>query len=180
MTEIWRDIKGYENKYQISTLGRLKSVKNDLIMRPMVATNGYLIACLWKDNRQRKFTIHKLVANTFIPNPNNLMEINHIDEDKTNNRVDNLEWCTHLYNMNYGSIRIKIGNANRGKTPSEETKRKLSLDTSQRRWINDGKNNKYINVNELEKWLTLPEWKRGKINHKIRRTKNDRKSKPMS
>ena len=53
--EIWKDIDGYEGKYQISNYGRLKSIKKDLIMKPMIATNGYLVACLWKDNKQRKF-----------------------------------------------------------------------------------------------------------------------------
>ena len=94
MVEIWADISGYEGKYQISTMGRLRSVKSSLIMKPMVATNGYLVACLWKNNKQRKITFHRLVADTFIPNPTNLPEINHIDEDKTNNRVENLEWCS--------------------------------------------------------------------------------------
>lgn len=169
MVELWRDIKGYENEYQISTIGRLKSVKSNLIMKPMVATNGYLIACLWQNNKQRKITIHRLVADAFLPNPHGLPEINHIDEDKTNNRVENLEWCTHLYNMNYGNVCRKIGNANRGKTPSEETRRKLSLDTSRRRWINNGTINKYVNVDELEKWLSLPNWKKGKINKRNRR-----------
>ena len=90
MDEIWVDINGYEGKYQVSTLGRIKSLKKNLIMKPMVATNGYLIACLWKNNEQKKFVIHRLVAQAFIPNPNNYKEINHIDEDKTNNRVENL------------------------------------------------------------------------------------------
>ena len=171
MIEIWRDIKGYENDYQISTTGRLRSVKSNLIMKPMVATNGYLVACLWKDNKQRKITIHRLVADTFIPNPANLPEINHIDEDKKNNRVENLEWCTRLYNMNYGNVGRKISNANKGKIPGEETRKKLSLDTSRKRWINNGTINKYVYVDDLEKWLTLPNWKKGKINNRNRRNK---------
>lgn len=98
-------------------------MKNDLIMRPMVATNGYLIACLWKDKKQRKITIHRLVAETFIPNPKNLPEINHIDEDKTNNRVENLEWCSRKYNMNYGNIKAKMSESKRGKAPWNKGKK---------------------------------------------------------
>ena len=116
MDEIWMDINGYEGKYQVSTLGRIKSLKKNLIMKPMVATNGYLEACLWKDGKQKRYLLHRLVATHFIDNPNNYPEVNHIDEDKTNNYVNNLEWCTHLYNMNYGNVKEKIKNANTGKT----------------------------------------------------------------
>ena len=89
--ELWLDIDGYENEYQISNYGRLKSLKNDMIMKPMVGTNGYLSACLWKNGKQRKLSIHRLVAKGFVPNPHNYKEVNHIDEDKTNNRYNNLE-----------------------------------------------------------------------------------------
>lgn len=117
MTEVWRDIDGYENKYQISNYGRIRSVKKNIILKPMVATNGYLVACLWKDNKQKKFLIHRLVAEYFIDNPNSYPEINHKDEDKTNNNANNLEWCTHLYNMNYGEVKEKISNAAIGREP---------------------------------------------------------------
>lgn len=123
MIEIWRDIKGYENEYQISTIGRLKSIKSNLIMKPMVATNGYLIACLWQNNKQHKITIHRLVADAFLPNPHGLPEINHIDEDKMNNNVENLEWCSHKYNMNYGEIKKKISESKKGKEPWNKGKR---------------------------------------------------------
>lgn len=78
-----------------------------MIMKPMVATNGYLIACLWKNGKQRKFGIHRLVAAAFVPNPNNYKEVNHKDEDKTNNNANDLEWCSHKYNMSFGNVREK-------------------------------------------------------------------------
>jgi len=115
MIEQWAEIPGYENKYWISNYGRLKNDK--IIMKPMVATNGYLMACLWKNNKQKKILIHKLVANAFMKKPRGKKEINHIDEDKTNNRIDNLEWCTHKYNMNYGNVRKKISKSKMGKPP---------------------------------------------------------------
>ena len=109
MIEKWVDIEGYEKEYQISNYGRLKSLKNNLIMKPMIATNGYLIACLWKNGKQKKYVIHRLVAKAFLDNPNNYKEVNHIDEDKNNNNVNNLEWCSHKYNMNYGKVRENLG-----------------------------------------------------------------------
>lgn len=108
LIETWKDIDGYEEKYQISNYGRLKSIKKDLVMKPMIATNGYLVACLWKDNKQRKFGIHRLVAQHFIDNPHNYKEVNHIDENKTNNMVNNLEWCDHKKNINYGTCKERI------------------------------------------------------------------------
>ena len=117
MIEKWVDIEGYEKEYQISNYGRLKSLKNNLIMKPMIATNGYLIACLWKNGKQKKYVIHRLVAKAFLDNPNNYKEVNHIDEDKNNNNVNNYEWCSHKYNMNYGKVREKISKSKIGKEP---------------------------------------------------------------
>lgn len=127
--ERWCDIPEYKGKYQISNLGRIKSLSRtsnnrngsfktkEIIMKPMKASNGYLIACLWKNNKQKKFIIHKLVADAFIPNPNGYKEINHKDENKENNIVDNLEWCNHKYNMNYGKIKEKISKSRIGIAP---------------------------------------------------------------
>lgn len=106
--EEWKNIKGYEGLYQISNLGRVKSLKlkstnRDLIMSLGNSTNGYLQIILCKDNKHKAYRIHRLVAQAFIPNPNNFPCVNHIDEDKTNNNVNNLEWCTISYNNTYGT-----------------------------------------------------------------------------
>ena len=69
---------------------------------------GYLRVQLYSNNKAKRFFVHRLVAITFIPNPDNLPEVNHIDEDKTNNRVDNLEFCDHKYNLNFGTIKDRI------------------------------------------------------------------------
>lgn len=104
MEEIWKDIKGYENLYQVSNLGRVRSLWFGKIrlLKECVNGNGYNHVILTKDGKSKVCLIHRLVAFAFIPNHNNLKEVNHKDEDKSNNCVDNLEWCTHLYNMNYG------------------------------------------------------------------------------
>ena len=105
--EIWKDIEGYPN-YQISTMGRVKSLGNnktrkDKILKSYKNNKGYLVVHLYKEGKVKGYSIHRLVTSAFIPNPNNLPQVNHKDEDKTNNRVDNLEWCDNDYNRNYGT-----------------------------------------------------------------------------
>lgn len=113
--EEWRDIKGYEGLYQVSNLGRVKSLPkyrrtiHEYISKPIILSprargrKGYLSVALKKDGMTRQRGIHQLVAEAFIPNPNGYVEINHIDEDKKNNKADNLEYCSRSYNVNYGS-----------------------------------------------------------------------------
>lgn len=111
--EEWRDIKDYEGLYQVSNLGRVKSLifwsnvhkkffKREKIMKFGRNKQGYLTVVLCKDKIQTGKNVHRLVAEAFIPNPRKLQEINHKDENPSNNCVDNLEWCTHKYNINYG------------------------------------------------------------------------------
>ena len=109
MQEIWKPIQ-YDG-YEISNFGRVKSYKYDKVngklMKPYLDTKGYLQIDLSLDGRKRNnrvhLAIHRLVAQAFISNPNNLPQVNHKDEDKTNNCADNLEWCTNKYNCNYGN-----------------------------------------------------------------------------
>lgn len=115
MEEIWKDIKGYEGLYQVSNLGRVKSLGNGKsnnskvkILKPCKNKDGYFLITLSKNNKKKSYRINRLVASAFIPNPNNLTQVNHKDEDKTNNRVDNLEWCDSKYNTNYGTRNKRI------------------------------------------------------------------------
>lgn len=103
--EEWRDIKGFEGLYQVSSLGRVKSLKfgRERILTPVKTINGYLRVGLNKDGKRDFYTIHRLVANAFIPNPNNLETVNHINEIKTDNRVSNLEWMTMRDNKAYST-----------------------------------------------------------------------------
>lgn len=114
MTEIWKDICGYEGLYQVSTLGRVKSFhrKNPVVLKPMFNHKGYLRVELSRCAVSELRSIHRLVMDAFNPNEGDL-QINHIDGDKTNNRLENLEWCTGsdnvLHAFSLGLRESKIG-----------------------------------------------------------------------
>lgn len=125
--EIWKDISGYEGLYQVSNLGRVKSLENrsnhkkEKILASHIR-NQYYGVTLYKDSHYKNYTIHRLVAEAFIPNPDNLPEVNHKDENKLNNYVDNLEWCTRQYNNTYNNHNAKINAKKRKKVICVETK----------------------------------------------------------
>lgn len=109
MKKSWKSIKGYEGFYEISNYGEIKSLYNyrgkNNILKPRLKKGYYQIG-LRKNGIRKWYAIHRLTAIAFIPNPNNLPQINHKDENKLNNKIDNLEWCTASYNNCYGT-RIK-------------------------------------------------------------------------
>lgn len=96
--EIWKDIEGYEGLYQVSNLGR---VKRAYILKPYKDKKGYLAVQLSKHNKVKRLFVHRLVAMAFIPNPNNLPQVNHKDRNTSNNHMGNLEWCDARYNLEY-------------------------------------------------------------------------------
>ena len=131
MKEIWKDIKGYEGKYMVSNLGRFKSLNyrrtgKEKILEGYPDKDGYLYVNLCKDGKGKQCMIHRLVAMAFIPNPDNLPEVNHIDENKQNNYVENLEWCSKSYNMTYNGRAKKVGKKLRGRKQSEEHIKKVA------------------------------------------------------
>ena len=117
MREIWKDIKDYEGLYQVSNWGRVKSLNyrhtgKEMVLQLNKTKYGYLLVCLYKDGKSRWFSVHRLVASTFLENPDNLPCVNHKDEDKTNNFAGtpendytdgNLEYCTTAYNNSFGT-----------------------------------------------------------------------------
>ena len=108
--EVWKDIEGYEGLYKISDKGRVKSIGygKERILKPANNGRGYLLVDLCKNNEKKHFLVHRIVAQAFIPNPNNLPEVNHRDENKENNRVENLEFCDRKYNCNYGTTKQRM------------------------------------------------------------------------
>lgn len=114
ITEHWKDICGFEEEYQISSSGRVKSKATGLIRKTNINNSGYSCVTLKCSGKKTKtLTIHRLVATHFIPNPLKLEDVNHKDENKQNNSVDNLEWLGHKSNCNYGSRNEKLSAVNK-------------------------------------------------------------------
>ena len=103
--EYWKPVVGYEGLYMVSNWGRVKSIKfgKERILKPGTNNYGYLLVMLCKDGKIKGFTVHRLVAEAFLPNPHNYPCVNHKDENKQNNNVSNLEWCSAQYNNTYGT-----------------------------------------------------------------------------
>lgn len=126
MEEIWKDIEGYEGLYQVSNLGRVRSldrvvnrinprngnpltfILRGVVMKQHKNKGGYMRVSLKIKEPHRTCLVHRLVAKAFIPNPNNLPEVNHKNQVRNDNRAENLEWCTSMYNMHYGDCQHKI------------------------------------------------------------------------
>lgn len=116
MVEIWKDVPGYEGIYIVSNFGEVKSLQRtrkgsygsisivyEKILNHKIDKDGYHIVTLSKEGKTKCIGVHRLVAQVFILNPLSLPQVNHKDEDPSNNRVDNLEWCDNKYNSNYGT-----------------------------------------------------------------------------
>ena len=113
MREEWRPLVGYEGYYMVSNLGNVKSLNyrgtgKEKILKPQKTGDSYLQVHLYLDGKGKFYLVHRLVAQAFLPNPDNLPEVNHKDENPKNNNVDNLEWCTSKYNSNYGTRNQRV------------------------------------------------------------------------
>ena len=119
--EYWKPVVGYEGLYEVSNYGRIKSFDTyrkgnngsircckGRILKLRTDKDGYFKVVLYKNNKPKTFTVHRLVAEAFLPNPDNLPCVNHKDECKTNNNVNNLEWCNIKYNINFGTRNEKV------------------------------------------------------------------------
>lgn len=147
MEEIWKDIKNYEGLYQVSNLGRVKSLNfhrtgKERILK-LFKKRNYLQVCLSKNSKHKYYSVHRLVATTFIHNPNGYLVINHRDEDPFNNCVNNLEFCTQKYNINYGNRNKKCALAQ----PYRKRIKCIDLET------NEEKN--YSSIHEASRQMNL-------------------------
>lgn len=126
LIEEWRPIQEYEGLYEVSDWGRVKSAKK--ILKPHQNKKGYFLVGLYKNAKMTMKRIHRLVAENFIPNPQNLPQVNHKDEDKANNCVENLEWCSNEYNSNYGTRLYRIHKSNLNNPKLSKTVYQYTLD----------------------------------------------------
>lgn len=134
MKEIWKEIKDYPN-YMVSNMGRVKSLNyhrtdKEKILKQEIIKNGYCRVALCKEGKQKKYLVHCLVCTAFLPNPDNLPQVNHKDENKQNNCASNLEYCNAKYNSNYGTKPERISKALKGKPNIVLSKSILQLSKS--------------------------------------------------
>ena len=127
--EVWKPVRNYEGLYEVSNMGRVKSLNynktgKERIMKLNKDKDGYLLVNLHKNAKMECCKVHRLVATAFLDNSNNLPEVNHKDENKLNNCVDNLEWCSRSYNMTYNGRAKKVGKKLRGRKQTEEHNKK--------------------------------------------------------
>lgn len=125
MEEIWKKVEGHP-RYEVSNLGRIRAIyirgiKRNKILKPKLTKKGYLEASLYKEGGHKSFALHRLVAEAFIPNPNNYPTINHMDGNKQNNNISNLEWCTYKENIIH-AYRTGLKHGIRGKDHSSSKK----------------------------------------------------------
>ena len=133
-----KDIAGYEGLYAVMSCGKVYSYINEKFLKPYTDNDGYLRVNLYKDGKIKQYLIHRLVADAYIPNPENLPQINHKDENKANNCLQNLEWCDAKYNTNYGTRNEKIRKPILQFTLDGEFVREWSSATDVGKKVNDG------------------------------------------
>lgn len=188
MEEIWKDIViekngvvyDYTGLYQVSNYGRVKSLDRvdvrghkikGKVLKLGIYSKKYQNVVLYKNGKDKKFSIHRLVATAFIPNPDNLPIINHIDENPLNNCVDNLEWCSYRYNSNYGTRNERISEKLKGQQRSEEHKQKLRDNHSDVSGDKNPRARKVICLETLQVFTTIKEaagWCSGNVKHCLR------------
>lgn len=184
-TEVWKDVLDYEGHYQVSSLGRVKSVERIVLVKSgtrliherilkseVCKSTGYAYVNLHKDGKLKHCTVHRLVALAFVDNPNNLPMVNHKDENRLNNSADNLEWITNEDNLSYSDAwhkgvktrRTYMGKANPfyGKHHTDEIKEKCGKAIRGKIFVNDGSKEIAINPDELNSYLERG-YKRGYI-----------------
>lgn len=170
MNEEWRDIIGFEGRYQVSNLGRVRSFVDShgelrvtpVLRKTSLTHKGYPYVSLTDGAKHYARCVHRLVARAFIPNPQELPCINHKDEDKANNCIDNLEWCTHKYNSNYGTLRERLSKRLRGRELTSEQRDRIC--SALVRDYKEHPERKRKVSESLKRFYSIPEHRTGLIN----------------
>lgn len=116
-----KDIPGYEGRYAVTSCGKVWSYKSKKFISQKMHRNGYLSVMLCKQGKMKRYLVHRLVACAYLKNPNNFPQVNHKDEVKSNNFINNLEWCTRQYNNTFGTVRERIAKIQGKKVVCAET-----------------------------------------------------------
>lgn len=156
--EVWKDVPDYEGYYKISNFGNVYSIKSNLLLKQSKLNKGYHEVKLQKNGFKQNFRVHRLVATMFISNPLGLSEVNHIDENKSNNCADNLEWVTRKQNVNHGTRNERASHSLK-----ESNKRPILA------IFKNGVTTEYSSANECARILGLSA---GNINSVIRGARN--------
>lgn len=133
--EIWKPVVGFEETYEISNYGRVRNHRRGYLLKQFPNIKHYLTVNLQKEKKHYSRPVHRLVALAFIPNPNKLPQVNHKDENPSNNFVGNLEWCTNEYNIRYGSRLERLSKTMKGVPKSPETRARMQLAQNKRKGI---------------------------------------------
>lgn len=156
MEENWKDVVGYEGFYEVSNMGRVRNTLTKRVLSQYLANNGYMSLRLGKCNKDKKklMLVHRLVAEAFIPNPNNLPCVGHIDESHTNNKADNLKWCTHFENNNEPQHKARISKGRKTACMKGKVqKSKVCCEGFVYDSITEFANEYFINVSTVWRWL---------------------------
>ena len=139
--ETFVEIEGFEN-YEVSNLGKVRNIKSGIVLKPWITKDGYLRHCLYKHNKRKNLLLHRIIATAFIDDPGKKPQINHIDENKLNNDLSNLEWCTERENIVHGTRTKRVA--------EKLSKKVIQLD------LNDSVLNEFESMGQAERETGVP------------------------
>ena len=148
--EIWKKVHSLEDKYEVSNFGNVKSIYNNRNLTVQYNQTGYCYVVTSINGKRKNKLVHRLVAEAFLDNPNNYLQVNHKDENKKNNNVTNLEWCTAKYNCNHGTFKNKIAESKKIKVKKVSSNGEIAIYNS----VSDAAKMNNVSVAAISKCIT--------------------------